>query len=594
MSKETWFKHYDEGVPHTLRPYPECTLLDIVSDTVRQRPDHPALLFEGASISSYELDRFSNALAAALAEAGIRKGDRVALLLPNSPQMIIGEMGIWKAGGIAVPINPLYTDRELEYALNECGAETVIVLTPFYQKVKTIQPQTHVKSVIATNIKEHLPLMKRFLFTVLKERKNGGLISLKAGDAWFQDLLSENSNAPRLHVPVKPSDPAIFLFTGGTTGVPKCAVGTHQALVMAGMQLNSWFRVVLDEWKDPILLNMPLFHAYGQVGTMATGLVGRYPMVLIPDPHDLDHMLDTIKKLRPALLPGVPTLFIALMEHPKVLSGQADLASLKLCVSGASPLLAETRLRFVALTGGKIIEAYGLTESMIAAVCTPVKGLYKPGAVGIPAPDVELRIVDAETGESELATGETGEILVRAPQLMLGYWQNPIETTRILREGWLYTGDLGYLDEDGYLFIVDRKKDLIKPSGFQVWPREVEEVIAAHPSVAEVGVAGVPDHDQGEAVKAWVVLRDGQSITVDELRIYCRLKLVAYKVPKFIEFRASLPKTTIGKILRRELNSIKTDVPTQGGLHRWTDDSVLKTHGTCRCHCRRRLRRGYS
>lgn len=557
MSHRPWLEHYDEGVPHTLKPYPARTLLDLVSETVRKRPDFPAMLFEGASISYRQLDKSSNALATALVKLGIQKGDRVALLLPNSPQMIIGEMGIWKAGGIAVPVNPLHTERELASALKECDAVIVILLTPYYQKVKTIQAQTSVKRIIATNISEHFPPLKHFLFTLFKERKDGYRISLKVDDVWFRDLLSENANAPRLQITVKPGDPAIFLFTGGTTGLPKCAVGTHHALVMAGMQLNSWFRVILDEWKDRIMLTMPLFHIYGQVGTMATGLVGHYPMILIPTPRDLDHVLDTIRKFRPALLPGVPIYFSSLMDHPKVRRDPAILSSLKLCVSGASPLLAETKQRFEALTGGRIVEAYGLTESMIALVCTPIKGKYKPGAVGIPAPDVDLRIVDDESGERELRPGEIGEILVRAPQIMAGYWQNPTETARTIRNGWLYTGDIGYLDEDGYLFIIDRKKDLIKPSGFQVWPREVEEVIAAHPSVAEVGVAGVADNDQGEAVKAWVVLRDGQSITVDELRIYCRMKLAAYKVPKFIEFRASLPKTIVGKILRRELNSIE-------------------------------------
>lgn len=558
MNTKPWLKHYDKGVPHTLIPYPRCTLLDIVTDTVRQRPEHSVMLFKGGSISYSELDNSSNALATGLVKLGIQKGDRVALLLPNSPQTIIGEFGIWKAGGIAVPMNPLYTESELEFALNESGANTVIVLTPFYQKVKSIQPHTRVERVIATNIKEHLPLTKRVLFTVLKEKREGHRVVLKAGDFWFRDLLSEYASLPGPQIPVKPEDPAILLFTGGTTGSPKCAIGTHHALLMAAKQLDRWFRVVLEEWKDSIMLNMPLFHVYGQVGTMATGLVGHHPLVLIPNPRDLDDILDTIKKLRPALLPGVPTLFLALSKHPKVQANQTALSSLKLCVSGAAPLLLETKQRFEALTGGRIIEAYGLTESMIAAVCTPVLGTYKRGAVGIPAPDVELRIVDAEAGEIELAPGEIGEILVRAPQLMVGYWQNPAETAQTIRAGWLYTGDLGYLDEDGYLFIVDRKKDLIKPSGFQVWPREVEEVIAAHPSVAEVGVAGVPDAYQGEAVKAWVVLQAGQRVTIDELRAYCREKLAAYKVPKYIEFRESLPKTTVGKILRRELTNEQT------------------------------------
>jgi long-chain acyl-CoA synthetase len=553
MNSNPWIKFYDKGVPQTLRPYPECTLLDFLSDTVRQRPEHPAMLFKGASISYADLDNSSNALATGLAKLGIQKGDRVALLLPNSPQTIIGEFGIWKAGAIAVPMNPLYTEHELEIALNKCGANTAIVLTQFYQKVKSIQPHTQVERIIATNIKEHLPPAKRFLFTLLKENKEGHRVALKAGDTWFKDLLRENIKSSRPPIPVRPEDPAVLLFTGGTTGSPKCAIGTHHALLMAGMQLVSWFRVILEEWKDSIMVNMPLFHVYGQVGTMSTGIIGHHPLVLIPNPRDLDDILDTIKKVKPALLPGVPTMFVALSKHPKVEADKIALASLKLCVSGAAPLLLETKQRFEKLTGGRIIEAYGLTESMIAAVCTPVLGVYKHGGVGIPAPDVEIRIVDANTGEIGLAPGEIGEILVRAPQLMLGYWENPAETDRVLRDGWLFTGDLGYLDEDGYLFIADRKKDLIKPSGFQVWPREVEEVIAAHPSVAEVGVAGVPDTYQGEAVKAWVVLRPGLKATSEELRDYCREKLTAYKVPKYVEFRESLPKTIVGKILRREL-----------------------------------------
>lgn len=558
MTTKPWLRHYDEGVPPTLKPYTRCTLLDVLTYTMRQRPHHPIMFFRGVSISCSSLDRLSNALATALLNLGIQKGDRVALLLPNSPQTIIGEFGIWKAGGIAVPMNPMYTEKELEFTLNECGAETAIVLSSFYKKVNSIQSRTRLKRIIASSIKDYLPPILRFVFTWLREKKEGHRITLKAGDFWFKDLLSEYANLPGSQIKVDPEDPAVLLFTGGTTGTPKCAIGTHHALLMAGMQLDRWFCVVLEEWKDRVMLNMPLFHVYGQVGTMATGLVGHYPLILIPDPRSLNDMLDTIKKLRPALLPGVPTLFNALCKHPKVRADKTALSSLKLCVSGAAPLLLETKERFEILTGGRIVEAYALTESMIAAICTPVLGNYKHGAVGIPVPDVELRIVDAETGETEFTNGEIGEILVRAPQLMLGYWGRPVETARTIRDGWLYTGDLGYLDEDGYLFIVDRKKDLIKPSGFQVWPREVEEVIAAHPSVQEVGVAGVPDPYQGEAVKAWVVLQAGQKVTVEELLVYCREKLAAYKVPRYFEFRNSLPKTAVGKILRRELTTEQT------------------------------------
>ena len=553
MNSHRWFKNYDKGVPLTLAPYPQSTLLDVVSESASQRPDHPALLFQGNTVSYSELDRLSTSLANALTELGVKPGDRVALLLPNSPQIILSLFGIWKAGGIVVPLNPLYTEPELEHALSEAGAETVIVLTPFYHKVKAIQLRTPVRNVIATNIKEFLPAFKKVLFTVLKEKKDNHRIELQYGDWWLSNLLHKHKDAPKAAPQVKPTDPAILLFSGGTTGTPKAALGTHHSLFMAGMQLRIWLKNVLEDWDDIIMLNMPLFHAYGLVGVMATGLVGHNTFALIPNPRDLDDLLATIQKVQPAFLPGVPTLFNALLDHPKVKSGQVNLTSLKLCISGASSLLAETKQRFEKITGGRIIEAYALTESMLGATVSPVLGVYKPGSIGIPLPDVEIRIVDLETGEDKLSYGEIGEILLRAPQIMQGYWNKPEETANMLREGWLYTGDIGYQDEDGYVFIVDRKKDLIKPSGFQVWPRDLEEVIATHPSVAEVCVGGIPDPHTVEAVKAWVVLYPGKQLSTAELRDYCRQRLAAYKVPKYVEFRESLPKSNVGKILRREL-----------------------------------------
>ncbi len=553
MNSQPWFQHYDQDVPHTLAPYPARTLLDVISDSASQRPDHAALLFQGSSISYRELERLSTAFANALIGLGVQPGDRVALLLPNAPQMIVSLFGTWKAGGTIVPLNPLYTERELEHALCESGAQTVIVLTPFYNKVKAIQSRTPVLNIIATNIKEFLPSIKNILFTLLKEKKEGHHIELQAGDLWLRDLLHKYKDAPKPSHAVKPTDPAILLFSGGTTGTPKAALGTHHSLFMAGTQIRTWLKNVLEDWDDIIMLNMPLFHAYGLVGVMATGLVGHSTFVLVPNPRDLDDLLTTIQKVRPAFLPGVPTLFNALLDHPRVKSGQVDLTSIKLCISGASSLLAETKQRFEHITGGHIIEAYALTESMLGATVSPVLGAYKPGSIGIPLPDVELRIVDVDTGGEQLAQGEIGEILLRAPQVMQGYWNKPEETANILRDGWLYTGDIGYQDEDGYVFIVDRKKDLIKPSGFQVWPRDVEEVIATHPAVAEVCVGGVPDPHAVEAVKAWVVLYPGQELSEAELRDYCRGKLAAYKVPKFVEMRENLPKSNVGKILRREL-----------------------------------------
>ena len=548
-----WLKHYDKGVPYTLQPYPEFTLLDVVSDTVRQRPDHTAIIFKGKLLSYSALEKLSDAFANALVAQGVKKGDRVALLLPNSPQSIITQLGVWKAGGIAAPINPLYTEGELERLLNECGAETAVVLTRFYKKVKSLQPRTRLRCIIATNIKEYLPPLLSLLFTLFKEKKEGHRIKLQPNDLWLSNLLRQHAGVPRPNMKISPEDPALLLFSGGTTGEPKGAVGTHHALLMTGMQLRAWFSTFTVEWDDVIMLTIPLFHVYGNAGVFAVGIFGRDSFAIIPDPRDIDDLIATIRKVRPTFLPGVPTLFNALLNHPDVQAGKVDFKSIKLCNSGASSLLTEVKNRFETLTGGRVVEGYGLTESMMAAVVTPLHGPYKPGSVGTPLPDVEVRIADAETGQGSLSPGEVGEILIRAPQLMLGYWQRPTETKNTIPNGWLYTGDLGYLDEDGYLFIVDRKKDVIKPSGFQVWPREVEEVIATHPAVNEVGVVGVPDEYQGEAVKAWVVLRPDQQVTADEIRAYCRKKLAGYKVPKHIEFTDSLPKTMVGKILCREL-----------------------------------------
>jgi long-chain acyl-CoA synthetase len=553
MGDYVWLKHYDEGVPHSLQPYPEQTLLDVVRETAAQRPNHTAVIFKGARLSYAAMERLSDAFANALHAQGVKKGDRVALLLPNCPQSIITQLGVWKAGGIAVPINPLYTEHELERLLKECGAETVVVLTLFYKKIKSLQLSTSLRHVIATNIKEYLPRFLNFLFMLFREKKEGHRIKLQPNDSWLSDLLRQHAGRPRPEVDVHPEDPALLLFSGGTTGEPKGAVGTHQALMISGMQLRAWFSTLAVEWDDVVMLTIPLFHVYGNAGALTLGLVGHETLVPIPNPRDIDDLVATIRKVRPAFLPGVPTLFIALLNHPDVHAGKVDFKSIKLCVSGASSLLAEVKNRFETLTGGRMVEGYALTESMMATVLTPLHGPYKPGSVGLPLPDVEVRIADAETGEGSLPAGEVGEILMRAPQLMQGYWQRPSETEKVIRGGWLYTGDLGYLDEDGYLFIEDRKKDVIKPSGFQVWPREVEEVIASHPAVNEVGVGGIHDDYQGEAVKAWVVLRPGQHTTVEEIRAFCRKKLAAYKVPKQIELTDSLPKTLVGKVLRRAL-----------------------------------------
>jgi long-chain acyl-CoA synthetase len=557
MTHRPWLDHYDSDVRTSLAPYPERTLLDYLDDLARQQPSHPALLFKGASMSNRQLNEESDAFAAALVSLGVKPGERVALVLPNSPQFFVAEFGAWKAGAVVFPLNPTYTEREIEAALETARVGTVVTLTPFYRRIKNVQSRTPVTRVIATSIKEYLPPALRVLFTLFKEKKEGHRIALDADDVWFQNLISRHKHAGRPAVNVRPDDRAVILASGGTTGTPKGVVGLHRHYVAAGLQLYEWTKSLRKEG-HVIMLPLPMFHVYGNVGVQPLALIGRNPLSLIPNPRDIADLLKTIKQVRPAFFNGVPTLYTAMLNHPYVRAGKADLSSIKLCFSGAAALMAETKKQFEAVTGARILEGYSLTEGMMAVCLNPVEGENKIGSIGMPLPDVEVRIVDAETGERELVSNEVGEMILRAPQHMSEYWNNPRETAETLRAHgpggpWVYTGDLAYMDADGYLFIVDRKKDLVKTSGYQVWPREIEEVIATHPAVMEVGVAGIPDPIKGEVAKAWVVFKAGKSATEDEIRAYCRERLAPYKVPAKVEVRTELPKTMVGKVLRRVL-----------------------------------------
>jgi long-chain acyl-CoA synthetase len=553
MAEYRWLKNYDPGVPHSLEPYPQKTLIDYVDEGEQEKPDATMLMFKGREMTYAEVQKLSDEFAAALAAKGVKKGDRVALIMPNCPQAIICRLGAWKAGGILVHLNPMYTESELEHALKDCGAETVVVLTAFYNQFKKIQSHTDVRLVIATNIKEYLPPLLRVLFTLLKEKKGGHHIDLQPGDHWMQDLLKEHAGAKRPDVKVLPGDYALILFSGGTTGTPKGVIGTHHSQVVTGLQFKVWFGTEMEPYKDVVTALLPLFHSFATYAVMSTAIVTHLPISLVPNPRDREDLIKTIQHDKPAFFPAVPALYIALLEHPLVKAGKVDFKSMKFCASGAAPLLAETKKRFEDLTGGRIVEGYALTETTMATCLTPYLGKWKQGSTGMPLPDVVVRIGDIETGEGDMPPGQEGEIVFKAPQLMAGYWNNPQETREMLRDGWLYTGDIGYMDEDGYLFITSRKKDLIKPSGFQVWPREVEEVITTHPAVAEVSVAGIADAKQGEAVKAWVVLKAGTTATPEEIQACCKEKLAAYKIPRFVEFRDALPKTMVGKVLRRIL-----------------------------------------
>jgi long-chain acyl-CoA synthetase len=561
MSDATpWLSHYDPGVPATLEPYPNRTLVEYLADAARATPDAPALLFKGARVTFAELDRLSDACASAFAALGIVRGDRVALLLPNCPQFFIVQFGAWKIGAIVAPFNPTYTERELEGPIRENGIETIVTLTRFYRRVKQVQRVTPLRRVIAANIKEYFPPLLRVLFTIAREKRDGDRVRLAPGDHDLAHLLLINRGRTPKSAAVAADDPAVLLMSGGTTGTPKGVLGRHGSYVCAGLQIQRWNASVLASG-DVIFAPLPLFHVYANVGIQSLAWITGSALALVPNPRDLPDLIATIKRTKPTFFNGVPTLYIALLNHPDVRAGKVDFTSVKICFSGASALLADTKQRFEALTGARIIEGYSLTEAMMALCVNPVKGTNKLGSVGMPLPDVQVRVFDADAGTRVAPFNEVGEIAFSAPQLMMGFWNRPGETREALRDHtedgvtrrWLHTGDLGYLDEDGYVFIVDRKKDLIKTSGFQVWPREIEEVLAAHPAILEVGVAGVADDTKGEMVKAWVVLRPNQTADEAELRAFCRERLAPYKVPSKIEFRPELPKSMVGKVLRRVL-----------------------------------------
>jgi long-chain acyl-CoA synthetase len=558
MTSFIWQPNYDKGVPTTLQPYPERTIVDYLSEAADKWPRRAALLFKGAKMSYADLDKLSDRFAGGLLQLGVKRGDRVGICLPNCPQFLIAEFAAWKIGAIASPFNPTYSDREMESALNATGAETLIVLNRSYSLLKSIQPRTSVKRIVATNIKEYLPLKLRIGYTFMKEKKEGDRITIKPGDCRFTSLISMGRGSRQALAPAGLDDPAVILMSGGTTGTPKGVVGTHRGMTIAGVQLQAWLHSILEEWNDTIMLPLPLFHVYGNTGVQSLALINHNPVALIPNPRELRDVLHEINEVKPAFICAVPTLLIGLMSHTLTRSGKVDWHPIKLCFSGAAALMAETKKRFEELTGGVIVEGYSLTEAQMAVVANPVRGEKKIGSVGMPLPDVEVRILDPENGHTPMPQGEIGEIVIKAPQLMQGYWHRPEETREMLQSDadgkhLLFTGDLGYLDSDGYVFIVDRKKDLIKVSGYQVWPREIEEVISGHPSVAEVGVAGLPDKMRGERAKAWIVLHPGEEITSAEIKAYCRERLVAYKVPSHFEFVPELPKSGAGKVLRRIL-----------------------------------------
>jgi len=554
--EKPWLKFYEPHVPPHL-DYPQTTLPAALEETAREHPDQPAMIFKDNVISYRQFDEAVNRLAAALQGLSVQKGDRVAIHLPNCPQFPISYYAVLRAGGIVVPCNPIYTAREIAHQLSDSGAEVIITLSATYPRIREIRDETPLRHVVVAHIKTYFPPLLRLLFTLFLERRLGHRVNI-AGErdtCWFTDLLSQAPARPD-PVDIGWDDTAVLMYTGGTTGVPKGAELTHGNILANAYQAKVW--VNAKEGENRTLTTLPLFHSYGMTMCMNVSVISGGTMILIPDPRDIDGILKSIHKHRPAYYPGVPAMYIALNNHPDV--GKYDLTSIRACCSGAAPLPVEVQERFQELTGARLVEGYGLSEASPVTHSNPAFGENRIGTIGIPWPDTEAKIVDVETGERELPPGEAGELCIRGPQVMKGYWNRPEETAQVLHpdpEGgrpWLYTGDIAVMDEDGYFRIVDRKKDMILGAGgFNVYPREIEEVLYQHPKVREAAAVGVPVPGKGERVKVYIVLRERETATEGEIIAFCRERLAPYKVPKFVEFRQSLPKTLVGKVLRRAL-----------------------------------------
>jgi long-chain acyl-CoA synthetase len=581
MNTRPWLAHYDKGVPQTV-DIPTVPLFHFLEESARKYPDRACTIFKGAVITYKEMNERSDHIAAALVDMGVKKGDRVGIFMPNSPQFVMAYFGILKAGGVVVATNPLYTAPEIEHQASDAGIEVMFVMTNFYNTIKKAQPNTKIKKLIVSHIKEELPSKLRNLFglaeslpsglqswllgkekipamlkKLITQARDSHLDTLGAGDVWLRDVLAKYKNVPRPTLAISPDDTALFQYSGGTTGVSKGAVALHRNVVANTIQMRAWF-VNCEDGKETYLLAIPLFHVYGMVAGMSVAMSMGASMVLVPNARDIPDVLENIHEHKPTVFPGVPTLYNAINTRPEVKAGKVSLRSIKACISGSATLMRETKETFESLSGGKVFEGYGLSEAPTATHCNPLLGVNKTGSIGMPLPNVDVKIISLDDGKTELLQGEVGELAIYGPQVMKGYHNMPTETAnslRTLKDGkvWLFTGDIARMDEDGYFYLVDRKKELMKPGGFQVWPREVEEAISAHPKVMEVGVAAIPDAYSGESVKAWIVVKPGESLTEEEIKAFCKERLAAYKVPKHYEFRKELPKTTVGKILRREL-----------------------------------------
>lgn len=578
-----WTKSYDAGVPKTLEPYPDITVQHFLQEAAKKTPNETALISSAhvpvfgrvaSNLTYAELDSQSDALAAGLADMGVKKGDRVAIIMPNIAAFVISYYAILKAGGVVAATNPTYPPDKMQFQINDCEANVVITMSLFYNTLKQVQPQTKVKTVIVANVKEYLPPIAKFLFTLAKEKKDGHRVELAAGDHWFQDVLAKYAGK-KANVSFTPSkDLALFQYTGGTTGVSKAAMATHRALVANTLQMKAWLSGGgFVPGSDEIFLGaIPMFHAFGMVAVLNFAIGVGAKIALVPNARDIADVLDNINTFKPTLFQGVPALYNAINNHPLVKEGKVNLRSIRACVSGSAPLPPATKQEFERLSGGALREGFGMSEAPTATHCNPMKGENRTGSIGLPLPDMDMRIVSLDDGITDVPPGEIGELIMAGPQVMLGYHGMPTETANVLREKegrlWLYSGDIARMDEDGYFYIVDRKKDMALIGGFNVYPNNIEKIIANHPAVLEVGVAAIPHPDADkagqEALKAWVVVRPDQSVTEKELVDHCAKGMARYEIPTRFAFVKELPKTAVGKTLRRELVRLEMEDREKG------------------------------
>jgi long-chain acyl-CoA synthetase len=535
-------------VPESIE-YPAVPLDRFLSDSARAYPDRTAVEFFGKGLAYRELDRQVNRFANVLRSLGVGVGDRVALHLPNVPQFVIAFYAVLRAGGTAVPFNPLYTEREITRQLADSDARVSITLDLFLDKVLAAKAGSVGGIAIATGIQDALPFPLNYLYP-LKARREGQWKPARAGDGvHLMSQLIAGAPDRAVETMVDLDRPAVLQYTGGTTGTPKGAILTHRNLVVNAVQVAAWMPAIRPG-AESVLAVIPFFHIYGLTVAMNLAVLKGATMHLLPR-FDVTGVLKTIQRKRPTLVPGVPAMYNALLNHPDI--GRYDLRSIEACISGAAALPLEVQRRFEEVTDGKLVEGYGLTEASPVTHCSPISGTRKPGTIGIPFPDTDACIKDIETGTRVLGTDEVGELCIRGPQVMAGYWNWPDETALALRDGWLHTGDIAAMDTDGFFRIVDRKKDMVIVNGMNVYPREVEEVLYAHPAVLEAAAIGIPDEKRGEVVKAVIVLKPHHAATADEIIQHCQRDLAHFKVPRVIEFTEVLPKSLIGKVLRREI-----------------------------------------